>query len=516
MVKKVSVDKVEVRTHDGPMLLPEGLSDERAIEVLQRKIAYESQKFEVDAEFTDTFIWEAAFAFSKVLERDYGWAGARTKVVETFFGPLRIPPRMIGVKTGPNENVQIPWGQFTIPGINGYLESSSVQHVRGGPHYFKITGEVKRRDEKKVNDLINAVRKYVQQHSIYRNRAFRLRLTDDSGEHLQFPDINFETLEPKLEAELVLPHDTDRLVRVNLFTPIERTDEVRKHGVPLKRGVLLAGQYGTGKTMIANVTGVKALRNGWTYIVCDKPWELADIIRVARRYQPCVVFCEDIDRIVQDERNIGVDEILNVIDGVESKGTEIMVVLTTNDIDAINPALLRPGRLDAIALVGPPDADAAERLARMYSRGLILPDSSLERSKAMMAGKIPAVIREIVERSKLAAVDTIEPGEAFQIQDDDLVIATLEMDEHIRRATPRQEDKRSDREKAADRLGGWLAITNGMVPQDQLAAAHIVAGLVEGPTDRGADQRAEAVRTLDPKWIESMEVQPATGDGSLG
>jgi hypothetical protein len=74
----------------------------------------------------------------------------------------------------------------------------------------------------------------------------------------------------------------------------------------------------------------------------------------------------------------------------------------------------------------------------------------------MMAGKIPAVIREIVERSKLAAVDTIQPGEEFQIQDDDLAIATLEMEEHIRRATPTPEDARSDREKAADRLGGWL------------------------------------------------------------
>lgn len=454
--KVISVDKVVVREHDGPMMLPVGLSDEKAIEVLKRKIAYEQQTFELSAEFPDTFIWETAYAFSKVLEEQYGWAGAQTKVLESFFGPLHIPPKMMGVQVGPDETVQVPWGQFVVPGIAGVLESSATQKGRGQPWYFVLQGEVKRRDEKKINDLVNGVRKYIREHSIYRNKAFRLRLTGEDGSYLQFPELTFERLEPRLEGELVLPKDTDRLVRVNLFTPIERTAEVRKAGVPLKRGVLLAGQYGTGKTMIAQVTGVKALRNGWTYIVCERSQELADIIRIARRYQPCVVFCEDIDRIVTGDRSNSIDHILNVIDGVESKGTEIMVVLTTNDIDQINPALLRPGRLDAIAIVGPPDAGAAERLARQYSRGLIREDASLERSSKMMSGKIPAVIREIVERSKLAAVDTVEPGEPFQIQDDDLVIATLEMEEHIRRATPVPEDRRSDREKAADRIGAHL------------------------------------------------------------
>ena len=454
--KNISVDKVRVVTHDGPMMLPEGLTDEKAIEVLKRKIAYEQQTFELHAEFDDVFIWEAAYALSKVLEDQYGWAGAQTKTVETFFGPLHIPPTMHGVKVGPNETVQVPWGQFVVPGIAGYLESSASRKTRNGPWFFVLNGEVKRKDEKKINELVNGVRSYISTHSIYRNKAIRLRLTDDDGDHLQWPELTFETLDPSQEQELVLPRDTDRLVRVNLFTPIERTAEVKAIGVPLKRGVLLAGPYGTGKTMIANVTGTKAIRNGWTYIVCEKATELADVIRVARRYQPCVVFCEDIDRIVHGERSETIDHILNVIDGVESKGTDIMVVLTTNDIDRINPSLLRPGRLDAIAIVGPPDAAAAERLARMYSRGLIKEDSPLERSRDMMAGKIPAVIREIVERSKLAAVDTIKPGEEFQIQDDDLAIATLEMEEHIRRATPQPADERSEREKAADRLGDKL------------------------------------------------------------
>lgn len=455
MTKKVTVDQVEVRHHDGPLLLPEGLGTEKAIEVLKRKLAYDNQTFEVQADFEESFIWEAAYALSKVLEEKHGWAGAQTKVVETFFGPLHIPPKMMGVKVSATETVQVPWGQFAVPGINGYLESSASRSSRNSRWFFQLNGEVLRKDEKKVNEIIEGVRKFVRERSIYRNKAFRLRMAKD-GEQLQFPEIVFERLNPNVEAELVLPEITDRMVRVNLFTPIEKTAAVKAAGVPLKRGILLAGEYGTGKTMIANVTALKAIRNGWTYIVCEDPTELTEIIRVARQYQPCVVFCEDIDRVTSGERGADIDAILNVIDGVEAKGTEIMVVLTTNAIDRIDPGMLRPGRMDNIVTVGPPDAFAAERLARQYARGLIPADAVLERSPQMMAGKIPAVIREITERSKLAAIDTLKEGDTFQISDDDLVISTLEMEEHIRRATPRATDLRTEREKAADRLGWWM------------------------------------------------------------
>lgn len=466
--KEIKVDQVVVKVHDGPMLLPEGLSDAQAIKVLERKIAYEQQTFGVHAEF-DCFIWEAAYAFSRVLEREYGWAGARTKVIEGFFGPMASPPTMIGVKIGFNETVQIPWGEFAIPGIAGYLESSMAEK-QDGRHVFVLQGEVKRKDEAKINKIINLIREEVRTNSIYKGKAFALRLMDDNGKPFQFPELDFLKLYEEQEKELVLPKATERMVRVNMFTPIERTAEVRQHKVPLKLGALLAGPFGTGKTMIANVVAVKAVRNGWTYIEVRRADELAGIIRVARQYQPCVVFCEDIDSVVSGERNVTVDQILNVVDGVESKGTEIMVVLTTNSIEKIHPALLRPGRLDKIITVGPPDEAAAEVLARQYSRGLIHEDEPLERSPRMMAGLIPATIREIVERSKLAAIDTIEPGGEFKIADDDLVVATMEMEEHIRRATPRPEDTRTDREKAADRLGTHLEraalIDNGFAVRD--------------------------------------------------
>lgn len=57
---------------------------------------------------------------------------------------------------------------------------------------------------------------------------------------------------------------------------------------------------------------------------------------------------------------------INTLDGVDSKKHEIMVVLTTNDKRAIHPAFVRPGRIDAVIPILPPDNDATVRLVRSY------------------------------------------------------------------------------------------------------------------------------------------------------
>ena len=72
------------------------------------------------------------------------------------------------------------------------------------------------------------------------------------------------------------------------------------------------------------------------------------------------------------------DEILNVIDGIESKGTEIITVLTTNNLGNITSAMLRPGRLDAIVSVRAPDAKAAQQLVRLYAGTLLAADDDLQ------------------------------------------------------------------------------------------------------------------------------------------
>ena len=55
----------------------------------------------------------------------------------------------------------------------------------------------------------------------------------------------------------------------------------------------------------------------------------------------------------------------------DSKDSEIMVVLTTNEVSKIHPAFLRPGRIDAVVSIRPPDTEATVRMVRRYGRGLV-------------------------------------------------------------------------------------------------------------------------------------------------
>lgn len=522
-VKSVKTDTIDVTTiahHEGPILLPEGLTMDAAIAALQRRKqydAYKDQDFVINAEW-DCFIYEGAYALNKVLTEQFGWALAETAIIETIFGKVERPPVLLNVPIDEGVVEQVPWGRFAVPGIDGYIECS-VAHLGGsggmfgspGKTVFRLTGKVTRKDEPKIKTLVEGITKRLTEHRIYRNKTFRLRLKDSDGDWLEEPEINFLPLNPAMETDLILSDEVRDSVTVNLFTPIERSDEARKYGVPLKRGVLLAGEYGTGKTMIAHVTAIKAKANGWTYIVAEGAHELADVIRLARQYEPCVVFHEDIDRTITGERDENMDHVLNVVDGVESKTAEVMLVLTTNDMASINPALLRPGRLDAVVIVAKPDAVAAEALARKYARGLIADDEPLTEAPAYLAGKISSVIREVIERSKLAALAATPPGQPIKITDAALVKAAKAMDAHIQAATPRPPDKRSERVKAADALAAAIREATPNHNHFGAAASIVVADevwhngdnpeygsdYVETVEDRLDDMRPEVERSHD-------------------
>jgi transitional endoplasmic reticulum ATPase len=457
-------DVVDVQHHGDALVIPRTLTLERADEVLHARMAYEREVVAIHAPIKAPFPFEGAYALFEVLTEKFGWANG----VPTpgFFGAS--PPAMLAVPIGPNQTVQVPWGRFKLPQVDGYVQSSIEQDDLGVSR-FVISGEVKRMHEKAVNEIVEAVQDRVRHQSIYKGKAFRVRLYDDRGKRMVMPEPKFLDLSTRIERELILPEETEESVQTNIFTLIERTADVTKHGIPLKRGVLLAGQFGTGKTMIARVTAEKSVDNGWTYVEVERIQEFAEVARLVVAYGDrsagVVLFCEDIDRIMAgDARDVGIDQVLNVIDGVESKGSAMMVVLTTNDLEGITSAMLRPGRLDAIIPVGPPDGPAAARLARQYGRGLIAESDPLTESQEVLGGNIPAVIREAVERSKLRAIRLTPEGEPLVVTDRALALAAKEMANHIRLLTPKEADNRSETVKAADVLAEAAREVGFLVP----------------------------------------------------
>ena len=472
-VKKIDI--VQVVEHADVLSIPEGMSLEGAIAALKQKQVFDETVVAINAPIAG-FVFEAAHAFYKAMEAKYGWVNGIP--TPSFWGSR--PPETLTVETGRGTSVQVPWGRFEVPGIEGFLQTSLEPKGRDGKevYTFTISGQVKRKYEKAVNAIVEATRLLVNTASIYRGTAFRIRLKDDDGYNLEMPKPDFLELNAAIEDELVFPEQVGLDVATNLFTPIEKTSRVREAGIPLKRGVLLAGPYGVGKTMVGHVTALKAVRHGWTYIVCERSDELAEVLRLASMYRPAVVFCEDIDRVMSGERNVSVDHILNVIDGVESKSAELVIVLTTNDIDNITPALLRPGRLDAVIYIDAPDAEAAERLARQYARGLIPENEDISGAANHLAGRIPAIIRETVERAKLVAIGLTPDGEKLHITNEALLHAATRMDFQLQKLEPKVPDARSDVEKAAGILSDAIKTKNADV--DETVAVAVTPMLRRG------------------------------------
>lgn len=391
-------EKIEVVRAGRTIAVPEGMPLKEAIQTLVRQEKYEEEPVGIE-EIIEGCFWDGAYAFHKAMVQTFTWVHGKT--IETFFGEIR--PKLIAIETGWKKTENVPWGQFTVPGVEGTFQTQG-HRMTDGRYAFKVVASVKRKYEKVVKEVADLARRIVRDQSIYRGKAVRIRFRTDEGKNIDMPAPKFMDVSQLDPNSLILSRTVDAAVRTSIFTPIAQTEVCRQHRVPLKRGVLMSGMFGTGKTLTAYMTAALCEKNGWTFIYCERADEFAECIRFAHSYQPAVVFCEDIDRVLEGNRDITMDDILNVVDGIESKHTEIMTVLTTNMANKINAAMLRPGRLDAVIDFLPPDAEAVERLLHYYARGLLEPGEDLSDAGKMLAGRIPAVIRECVERAKLSAI----------------------------------------------------------------------------------------------------------------
>jgi transitional endoplasmic reticulum ATPase len=406
-VGKTEVHKVEIVHHEGKLMIPKDMTLDDAIHQLIERKEFLKQKMVAMRTFV-CFPYDGALALSRVMKRKFGWVPSQI-IPGNWFTPDK-QPEMITIDTGYGRTEQVPWGRFGIPGVNGWLQTGFAREK--GRIVFQIRGEIPRADEHLVNDLFDEVSDQLKEKSIYLGQAFKVRFRDDDGEPMQLPTVEFMRTDIGPE-DLILSKHLHDIIETNLFTPITRTADLLRNGIPIKRGVLLGGIYGTGKTMAAAVAAQLAVESGVTYIYVPRADELKEAIDFAKLYSDpaCVVFCEDIDRVMHGERNVAMDDILNIVDGIDGKSTNIIVVLTTNFMDNINPAMLRPGRLDAVIEVTPPDAEAVTRLVKHYAGAAVDHGTDLTGVGEELAGQIPAVVAEVVKRAKLSQLKHVGLGE---------------------------------------------------------------------------------------------------------
>ena len=431
--KKSVFDTIDVQIqHQGSEIIlpgePKDMSLDDAIKQLRRK--KEELETEVAVyEPVDAFPWDGANAFMLAMREKYGWTQAVPK--QSFFGP--IPPTVVKIDIGPHveDTASIIWGSFQLPNIEATLETAF--DWKDNRPIFCIRGKTKRKHHPAIAELATRTRQLVRERSIYKGKAIRLKCEDDGQLNVDEPPsfMNVDEIKPE---ELIFSRNTEDLVETNVLTPIKKTELCKRLKIPLARGILLEGPFGVGKTLLAGVTAKVCQDNGWTFMVIDQVAALSTAIDFARLYAPCVVFSEDIDRVLKGDRTAEMDAILNTVDGVQSKSDSIITILTTNDVEAINQAMLRPGRLDAVISIKAPDAEAAERLVRLYGRGLIEPTERLTKAGKALEGQIPAVIREVVERSKLGALmraNSEEDIRKIKLIDEDLETQAKGMQDHL-------------------------------------------------------------------------------------
>ncbi len=413
-----------VRTADKTIQVPKDMDLDIAIDWMIRRRDEENQYINANERF-NFFPSEGAVALAKALERRYGWSVQKVKM--GAFGPE--PPEMVAIEVEAGKTVHVPWGQSQIPGMgDGYVETGMWK--RKEIPAFQLSGHFRKKHEVEFKQLCNEVKQIAMTESIYRGKA--MSVSWDLSKATALQDLYPTFMTPDGNKELIFSDHVNHMIQANLFAPIEMTQSFRDNGIPLKTGVLLEGPYGCGKTLTAHKLAATCIENGWTFIMVETPDYLPQLIDFAKQYQPAVLFCEDIDRKMGTQRrNQEVDKILNTVDGVHTKNSEVMLVLTTNHIETISKAMLRPGRIDVVIPVEPPDAEAVERLIRYYGGGLIKEDENLEDVGDVLRGEIPATIREVVERAKRSATLLSGGNGELVIDGEALVYAAQGMLKHL-------------------------------------------------------------------------------------
>lgn len=407
-----TITNLSVERAGDKIILPDGMSWDEGIEWLKRKKDEAEREVAISAPISGYHPLDVAAAFHKALANLYGW----TALIPTpgFFGSN--PPAFMTIPTGPNgESIQVPWGRLKVPNIAGHLQTNVGAGLDGRPTFI-LSGTTKQKDMVQVDRIVKEIREVLLHSSIFRSKALRVEFDPDNP--MRPPD--FMDLTGINREGLVFSKWIEELVDTTLWTPIRETEAARRAHIPLKRGFLLEGPYGNGKTLCARVTALEAVQNGWTFIYIEKIQDLKQALEFARMYQPAVVFAEDVDRVDDGSRSDPFNEILNTIDGVEYKKSEIFTILTTNHVERLHKSMLRPGRLDVVVEVRPPDAEAATRLLRLYAGELLDPQTDLTEAGKLFAGKSPAILNEVVQRAKLA---NLRRGESPLLSGDDFLVS---------------------------------------------------------------------------------------------
>jgi len=180
-------------------------------------------------------------------------------------------------------------------------------------------------------------------------------------------------------------------IKESVELPLTHPEYYEEMGIKPPKGVILYGPPGTGKTLlakaVANQTSATFLRIVGSELIQkylgDGPKLVRELFRVAEEHSPSIIFMDEIDAVgtKRYDSNSGGEreiqrtmlELLNQLDGFDSRG-DVKVIMATNRIDSLDPALIRPGRIDRKIEFPLPNEKTKRRIFKIHTGKMSLCD----------------------------------------------------------------------------------------------------------------------------------------------
>jgi transitional endoplasmic reticulum ATPase len=207
--------------------------------------------------------------------------------------------------------------------------------------------------------------------------------------------------------------DEIQRLREMIELPMKHPELFERLGIEPPKGVLMHGPPGTGKTLIAKAVANESGANFFSIAgpeIMSKYYgeseqRLRELFEQANRAAPSIIFIDELDSIApkreevtgEVERRV-VAQLLTMMDGLEERG-QVVVIGATNRVDAIDPALRRPGRFDREIEIGVPDQKDRLEIFQIHTRGMPLSkevklDYISERTHGFVGADISALAKE--------------------------------------------------------------------------------------------------------------------------
>lgn len=315
----------------------------------------------------------------------------------------------IEVSLADGRRIKVPYGDIDLSELG---EGSVISiSYNSDNHTLYIKGKCQFKFTSLIDEIIDETKYLLATDSIYKNQA------------LEITDLNSPLIMnlSNIEAERMILSESTEIALRPLEARIMHPQRCIERGIPLKYGVLLEGKYGTGKTLIAFKTAIKAIRNNWAFIYLKDPKLLAETLRMCkvidRTGHGVVVFCEDIDQVTRGTRDEAMQDILNTLDGGDTKGMNVITVFTTNHIELIEPTFLRGKRIGSIISLGGLDAKTAEIFVKESFNGSFVMEGDFSNIYKMIEEKeiVPAFMAEIIEAVKSNMLFADDPNKLVPI-----------------------------------------------------------------------------------------------------